>query len=71
MVKKKEHLDIGDMVRIGKAVNCVGFVVEISDAWTPSEKHHAKVYWISGDYVSSGAPTSWVPLNILECVSKK
>ena len=70
MVEKQKDPNVGDMVRIGNAIQCVGFVVEISDAWTPTKTHHAKVYWISGDYVETDAPLSWVPLNILECISK-
>jgi len=70
MVGNEKDPSIGDMVRIEKAADCVGFVVEISDVWTPSKTHHAKVYWIAGDYVESGSSLSWVPLNILECISK-
>tara|TARA_R110000824_G_scaffold258739_1_gene447647 strand:+ start:1123 stop:1338 length:216 start_codon:yes stop_codon:yes gene_type:complete len=66
-----KELNIGDMVRIDKAVGCVGFVVDISDKWTPSRTHHAKVFWIAGDYADAGAPVTWVPLSILECISEK
>jgi len=71
MVEDEEEPSIGDMVRIEKAIDCVGFVVDISDVWTPSKTHHAKVYWIAGDYAESNTPLSWVPLNILKCISKR
>jgi hypothetical protein len=67
----KDEFCVGDMIRISKAPSCLGFIVEISDAWTPSKKHHAKVFWIAGDYVDGGATVGWVPINILECISRR
>jgi hypothetical protein len=66
----KDELNVGDMIRVEKAVDCLGFIVELSDAWTPNEQHHAKVFWIAGDYANVGASCTWVPINILECISK-
>jgi len=73
MVKKRQieiRLRVGDMIRIEKAQSNLGFILELSDTWTPSEQHHARVFWIAGDYAEAGTPCSWVPINILECVSK-
>ena len=73
MVKKNQtgrRLRVGDMVRIEKAAINLGFIIELSDTWTPSKQHHASIFWIAGDYAAEGAPTSWVPIDILECVSK-
>jgi len=72
MVKKENYNEfkVGDMIRITKAQDCVGFILELSDTWTPSQKHHAKVFWIAGDYAETSSAPTWMPVNLLECISK-
>ncbi len=77
VTKLEEQLEVGDLVRVTKAQQCVGLVVETSDKWTranvhlPDNVHHAKVYWTSGDYIVDHPPSAtWMPVRELEIVSK-
>ena len=65
-----EEFKVGDLVRIARAQHCLGLVVETSDKWTRNV-HHAKVFWLTGDYVTGDPPSAvWMPVRELEIVSK-
>ena len=64
MVKKKNsEFKVGDIIRVTKAKSCGGFILELSDTWTPSKKHHAKVFWLTGEYAESSSTPTWMPVN--------
>ncbi len=65
-----EHVDkcfeIGDLVRMARAHECVGLVTEVSDAWTRGRAHHVRVCWVAGE----PKDTPWLPVKELEIISK-
>ena len=60
---------IGDLVRMARAKDCLGVIVELTDAWTQGKIHHVRVFWFGGDLAEPVAAT-WVPIKELEIISK-
>ena len=62
----EDRLQVGDLVRMARAHECVGLVTEVSDAWTRGRAHHVRVRWVAGD----AKDIPWVPVKELEIISK-